>query len=109
MFPLGTLRALPPVVNPNLIVIKIFKASVATLFQKLIVCPKINKKSREKIRKNWGKNLGQNQENIEVKTGKKWRKTEGENPQNIGEKSGKKLEKTTKINLKIVKILCDIF
>ena len=47
MFLLGTLRALPPVVNPNLIVIKIFKASVATLFQKLISCPKIAKK--------WGK------------------------------------------------------
>ena len=44
MFLLGTLRALPPVVNPNLIVIKIFKASVATLFQKLIVRPKFVKK-----------------------------------------------------------------
>ena len=39
------LGPLPPAVNPNLIVIKIFKASVATLFQKLIVRPKFVKKS----------------------------------------------------------------
>ena len=72
MFLLGTLRALPPVVNPNLIVIKIFKASVATLFQKLIIRPKIDKKSREKNQEKFGKKSGK-------KSGKNGVKTEGKN------------------------------
>ena len=84
MFLLGTLRALPPVVNPNLIVIKIFKASVATLFQKLIVRPKIDKKSREK-------NQEKNQEKIGLKLREKIR---GKIRKILRKKPGKKRSKT---------------